>query len=62
MRCREIPIDAAGLKDGEPIPDADKQLIVPIVAQTFSEFDGALSLAEEAVSDASRTDRKTANR
>lgn len=50
-----------GLKDGQPVPDQDKRPLAAIVAHTFAEVEGADKLAEEAVSDAAREARKSAN-
>ncbi len=48
----------AGLEDGQPMTKEDEDLIVPIVAGGFVEFDDALDMARQAA--ATRPQRERA--
>lgn len=53
---------SVGLKDGESIPEDDKQLLSKIISGAFRDLDEPIqTIVEEAVSDSSRAERKNAN-
>lgn len=58
----KVRMVCTGIKDGEPIPASDKELIVPIVSQAFREAEGVSQLVADAVTDASREARKLTNK
>ena len=51
----------AGIKDGQPISEADQLLLISIVVSAFNDVEGAADMVRAAVSDAGREGRKTAN-
>ena len=55
----DIPL--AGIKDGEPIPEEDQQLLVSIVSEAFNDIEEARESAEKSVTNAARAERRTRN-
>ena len=51
----------AGIKDGEPIPEEDQQLLVSIVSEAFNDIEEARGLAEKSVTNEARAERRTRN-
>ena len=50
-----------GIKDGEPIPEEDQQLLVTIVSEAFSDIEEARELTEKSVTDGARAERRRRN-